>query len=247
MPALSHKRFTGLFLTAAMLLAACSQATGTTVSTEKPNISYTAAAETIIAQLTEIAAPATQIPSSDANPLLTQAATESMQSAQAPAATATQSLSPSVTPTETEIPAPVDTPTETAAPTETEAPTETAAPTPTFVPGDPKANLGSPTWRDTFDNALNWPLYEDEHVSMQIQNNRLVMTALNADKYVSWMLTWPVLENFYYEITVSPGRCQGRDHYGLAFRAPDENRAYLFGVSCDGQYSLRRWDGRRMT
>ena len=61
------------------------------------------------------------------------------------------------------------------------------------------------------------------------------------------MLTWPVLENFYYEITASPGKCKGQDHYGLVARAPDENRTYLFGVSCDGQYSLRKWDGKRMT
>jgi hypothetical protein len=237
MPILSRKRISCLFLAAALFLAACSQVTSTPINTEKPNVAYTAAAETIIAQLTEIAGPITQTPQAVTSPVLTMAATEITQPTEAPVAisTSTEALPPVSTTTETETPTPVDTP------------TETPAPSPTLVAGDPKANLGSPTWRDTFENALNWPLYEDKHVNMQIQNNRLVMTALNADKWDSWMLTWPVLENFYYEITASPGKCKGQDHYGLVARAPEENKTYLFGVSCEGKYSLRKWDGKRMT
>jgi hypothetical protein len=40
-----------------------------------------------------------------------------------------------------------------------------------------------------------------------------------------------------------PGDCTGLDRYGLVFRAENPNEAYLFGLSCDGNYSLRRWDG----
>ncbi len=241
MPAQFPKRTLVTFLTTILLLTACSQTSSTPQSTEVPNVAYTAAAETIIAQLTEIAAPSTEMPNVSGTTVSTAAATETVEMTQVPAQTITETLAPSATPTEGETQTPEPTP------SETPEPSETAAPTPTLSGSDPKANLGSPTWRDTFDNALNWPLYEDEHVSMQIKDNQLVMTAFNADKWDSWMLTWPVLENFYYEITASSGKCKGQDHYGLVARAPSENKTYLFGVSCEGEYSLRKWDGKRMT
>ena len=43
--------------------------------------------------------------------------------------------------------------------------------------------------------------------------------------------------------------CAGSDHYGLMFRVPanaNANKGYLFGLTCDGRYNLRRWDGQTM-
>ena len=40
--------------------------------------------------------------------------------------------------------------------------------------------------------------------------------------------------------------CSGSDHYGIILRVPVVNapdQGYLFGVTCDGRYSLRRWNG----
>jgi hypothetical protein len=65
-----------------------------------------------------------------------------------------------------------------------------------------------------------------------------------------WRLSWPVVKDFYLEMTVETGTCAGSDHYGLIARVPDlheANRGYLFGVTCDGRYSLRAWDGENMT
>ena len=124
-------------------------------------------------------------------------------------------------------------------------PAATPEPSATSVAGDPKLELGDPTWRDTFNNSDSWPIYDDEHVQMSVQDSSLQMTLLNADKWNSWVLTTPILRNFYLEVTVKPGDCADNDNYGLLARAPSETEAYLFGFTCDGKYSFRRWTGER--
>jgi hypothetical protein len=65
-----------------------------------------------------------------------------------------------------------------------------------------------------------------------------------------WRLTWPVVDDFYLEMTVAAGTCTGSDHYGLMVRVPDRSaadRGYLVGLTCDGRYSLRAWDSETMT
>ena len=58
----------------------------------------------------------------------------------------------------------------------------------------------------------------------------------------------PKISNFYLEIQGTSGdSCQGKDRYGLIFRAPDPNQGYLFGISCDGFYRLRAWDGEKFS
>jgi hypothetical protein len=159
-------------------------------------------------------------------------------------------------PTETLIPTPTQAPTETPAAEESPTPTPeegtTPSPTPqgTQAAQDPNLPTGNPAWRDTFDSGGNWPLYEDEHVQFEVESGKAVMTAINPDFYEGWMLTWPEPTNFYLEGTFETGTCAGRDRYGLMTRssAPSESYVgYLFGVTCDGQYSLRTWDGEEFT
>jgi hypothetical protein len=161
---------------------------------------------------------------------------------------ATSSTEP---PTATEAP---PTPTETPAATATALPTLT--PTPSFTPlatrtlpaDDPRATLGNPTWRDEFASGANWPLGEDSFTRAQVADGELVLTGLTTTD--GWRLSWPVVKDFYLEMTVQTGTCSGSDHYGLIARVPDlhtANRGYLFGVTCDGRYSLRAWDGEAMT
>jgi hypothetical protein len=82
---------------------------------------------------------------------------------------------------------------------------------------------------------------------MRLTDGKLEMIALNADKWDSWMLSWPDIRDFYLEVTARPGECNGLDRYGLLARAPDASQGYLFGFSCDGQYSLRIWDGKKFS
>jgi hypothetical protein len=148
------------------------------------------------------------------------------------------------TPTETALASETPEPTET--PTPTEEGTNTPTPEGTPVSQDPNLPTGNPAWRDPFDSGGNWPLYEDDHVRFEVKEGKAVLTAFNPDFYEGWMLSWPELTNFYLEGTFETGNCSGRDRFGLVARssAPDEDYVgYLFGVTCDGRYSLRIWDG----
>jgi len=176
---------------------------------------YTAAAETVIAQLTQAARTTASGVNSSATPL-----------GATPISPAQAIETPSPSPTVTELP----------------SPTTTITPTESIASDDPKLRLGEPDWRDTFKNGDNWSLYEDEHVRFDVKDHFLVMTAFQADGRDSWMLTLPEPVNYYLEVTAIPQDCSGLDRYGVIFRT-DAEVGYLFGFSCDGQYSLRRWNG----
>lgn len=223
-----------LILSLAFLLGACNlnappiQPT----ITSGPNPEHTAAAETIVAQLTQLA-PSPTLGTGAGSPGATLP----------PTPTSILTLPPSQTPLPSDTSTPTVSPTATLSPTPTLQPAATVTPTATTVPGDPRASLGAPDWQDNFTDGTNWPLYNDEHVEMAITANGLEMTALNADKWESWMLTGAVLEDFYMEAIAAPGTCAGLDRYGVMVRAPSANEGYLFGLTCDGQYALRAWDG----
>lgn len=140
-------------------------------------------------------------------------------------------------------------PTKTSLPSNTPQPSPTDEPSPTVLPStpldDPKSILGEPAWRDNFNNAVNWPLYNDEHVKMRIIEGTLEMTALYPDKWDSWMLTNQRPTDFYIEVTATPGECGYLDRYGVLVRASSSKQAYLYGFSCDGNYSLRYWNGEK--
>jgi hypothetical protein len=134
---------------------------------------------------------------------------------------------------------------ETATPTPTETPT--ASPTPTLSDTDPALTLGDPDWVDTMDDGNNWPTGYNDYTSIEFSDGYLKLTAeLDMD---GWRLTWPYLSDFYLEVAVKSPDCEGNDHYGLMFRVPDgtqANKGYLFGITCDGKYSLRRWNSQVM-
>ena len=215
--------------------------------TENPSTAFTAAAQTIIARLTEVgitpAVPGTPVPTSAEFPNVTQLA---------PTVLAVETSTPAPSPTaETTIQATAEATeqaTETATPTETQVANPTA--TSTLPASDPKAGLGNPDFVDTFKNADNWAVYEDKHVSFDVNqaDDKLVMTAFNPDSWDGWMLSWPVLSDFYLEMTATSGDCSGLDRYGLVFRSVKSDTdyvGYLFGITCDGRYSLRRWNGEK--
>lgn len=156
---------------------------------------------------------------------------------------------PSETPTMTPSPAPTAIlPAEPSA-TPTLTPTATLTPTPTLPPGDPRDMLRQPAWVEHFEDASDWALYEDTHARFELGEAGLVMTAFNPDYFNSWILTWRRADNLYLEVTGTMGACAGRDSFGLMFRASRSDQGYvgyLFGVSCDGSYALRAWDGESM-
>ncbi len=154
-------------------------------------------------------------------------------------------------PTNTEVVDPEPEPTETpepAEPTPTPEPAEVLTPTPTatLADTDPVADLGAADWVDNMTTGDNWPTGTDPagFTAIKFEDGYLKLTAL---KNVSgWRVSWPVVEDFYLEATLKTPECEGSDHYGLMFRVPADsgaNKGYLFAITCDGRYSLRRWDG----
>ena len=234
----------------AIMLGACSiQATNTPppspVETEE-QLPYTAAAATISSQLTDIAvANTTGVATTVDEPELITTATDLPEdtSTALPEDTATIPFTSTSLPSQTPLPTDTIPPTDTPEVDATQEPAQTMAPT--QIGEDPVNNLGEPDWKDTFSNASNWPLYNDEHVEMKItEDNRLKMTSIKADTWESWMLTHPVLENFYVELKATPGECSGLDRYGVIVRATlDAKKGYFYGLTCDGSYSVRIWDG----
>ena len=157
-------------------------------------------------------------------------------------------------PYEAPVVTPTDVPTITPTPDSEPIPAETATATPAITPTpdteDPGILLGDPDWVDTFDGTTYWPLYSDEHVSFTINDDHLLMTAFNPDYWNGWVLPSGRLGNFYLEMTAQQPACSGRDSFGVVIRASHIDvgqEGYLFGISCDGRYSLRQWDGNDLT
>jgi hypothetical protein len=149
---------------------------------------------------------------------------------------------------EEELPEPEE-PVETEAPTATPEPTDTPmpAPTATLVDTDPTRNLGDPDWVDNMNNGDNWPTGLDKYTAIKFENGFMKLTV--GTDVDGWRVTWPTIGDFYLETTLQSPECEGNDHFGLIFRVPADSQAgkgYLFGITCDGQYSLRRWDGSVM-
>ncbi len=137
-------------------------------------------------------------------------------------------------------------------PTATLAATATSqpqGPTPTLDPGDPRSRLGAPDSTDMMDDADSWiwPTGRDQFSSGTFTNGTQVITSL--DPKDGWRMANPTgteFTNTYLEATFKTGTCAGMDHYGIILRVPvvsEPDQGYLFGVSCDGRYSLRRWNG----
>lgn len=158
----------------------------------------------------------------------------------------TEALEP--TEPEEELPEPTEV-VETEVPTATPAPTDMPAPTPTatLADTDPTRNLGEPDWVDNMNNGDNWPTGSDKYTAIKFENGFLKLTV--GTDVDGWRVTWPTIGDFYLETTLQTPACEGNDHFGLMFRVPADSQAgkgYLFGITCDGRYSLRRWDGTVM-
>lgn len=134
---------------------------------------------------------------------------------------------------------------ETSTPTPTSTPTIT--PTVTLSDTDPVLTLGNPDWVDTMDDGDNWPTGFNQYTSIDFDGGYLKLTA--ETDLDGWRLSWPFLKDFYLEVKLQTPDCEGADHFGVMFRVPENtnaNKGYLFGITCDGKYSLRRWDSQTM-
>ncbi len=124
------------------------------------------------------------------------------------------------------------------------SPVPTQAPLPTAIPGNPADALGAPNGTDPFDNANNWTLFNNDCFATTVTGGKFVMEAKGALELSCWEVSWPLIKDYYYQSeVVMPAVCNANDRMGLFFRAPDNDRGFLFGIQCDGKYSLSSWDG----
>lgn len=213
------------------LLAACTLRASVATPQSIQNPAFTSAAETINAQLTDIALPAgtstPEVEVSNTNPAVTIEPSPIIE---------TEDISPSPESTEVVLLTEPATPSATPLP-----PTKEPA---AYATDDPRYILGEPDWQEPFDNAANWPIYSDENVEMEVVDGNLSMTATNANQYEAWMLTQDWVSDIYLEAEVTTGACRGMDRYGVLLRAQSASQGYLFGFTCDGKFSIRNWNGQ---
>jgi len=105
--------------------------------------------------------------------------------------------------------------------------------------------LGEPTWRETFDNAARWYLYDNGNTALSIEDGSMKMLSRNPGSFDEWGLSnYGSVSDFYIEAKFRTGdSCSGLDRYGLLLRSPDPDQGYVFAFSCDGRYRLYAWDG----
>ena len=136
---------------------------------------------------------------------------------------------------------------QTAEPTQeaAEEPQETPEQEPTVEQVDPAEYLGDAFWTDEMDTAEFWPTGTDQFSTAAFENGKLKITSLSDIR--GWRLaSTPILENAYVQVDVEMGTCAGTDGYGLIFRVPENtgyNQGYLFEITCDGRYAIRKWNG----
>ena len=111
---------------------------------------------------------------------------------------------------------------------------------------DPGIYLGDPDWMDDMEpGEYYWPLGTDDYMSAAYDNGTLKLQALSETN--GWRIaSTPVLGDAYIEAVVTMGACSNTDGYGIIFHVPekvDYDRGYLFGITCNGKYGLRSWDG----
>ncbi len=116
------------------------------------------------------------------------------------------------------------------------------------IEGDPALVLGPPDGTEDFNNEQNWTTFDGACFKTEITGGQFVMTAKGLAGSPCWEVSWPQLDNFYLETTFfMPETCDVQDRFGFLFRAPDNNRGYLYGFDCGGNYSLSAWDGQATT
>jgi outer membrane murein-binding lipoprotein Lpp len=126
-----------------------------------------------------------------------------------------------------------------------ETPEETEEPEPTVESDDPAVYLGESDWVDEMETGKYWTTGTGELTAADYVDGTLEIVALS--EINGWRIaSQPVLKNAYIEAEVSMGACASTDGYGIIFRVPETsglNRGYLFGITCEGKYAMRKWDG----
>lgn len=124
--------------------------------------------------------------------------------------------------------------------------TFTPFPTPVITPTiDLRPNIGEILFQDDFSNPEYWQLKRSSNSSIALGKQELTLAVSQPGLSIYTLRESPMLENFYLEITASPGICMGKDEYGLMFRVTPSLDFYRLSLTCDGQLHLDKYyEGR---
>lgn len=133
----------------------------------------------------------------------------------------------------------------------------TAAITPTEVitttPDSQKPAIGDPILKDTLSSGNGFGLagssYSDDVATASVANGVLTLSTNSTTGWRTWRVRPPEFSDAYLEGSLKATFCASSDLYGLVFRAPDytSGKGYYFGVTCDGRYSLSKWEDSKTT
>lgn len=110
----------------------------------------------------------------------------------------------------------------------------TQIPTPEQKPG-----VGNAIFTDDFSSPILWNTAVSDQATVDVSRSRLTIAA-QPGIYMLSLRQGVTLSNFYAEITAKPSLCQGKDDYGMLFRAPNNVAYYRFALSCDGTARVER-------
>ena len=136
---------------------------------------------------------------------------------------------------------------------DTETPTATIAwfpptntPTPFFIPTilptpEQLPGLGSLLFTDNFSQPDLWATSVSTWASATVNRSRLILSISGHGPItITSLRSEPVLGDFYAEAAVELNLCEGKDQFGMIFRASPGENNYRFTISCDGQSRLER-------
>ncbi|PWH13236.1 MAG: hypothetical protein DDG60_10595 [Anaerolineae bacterium] len=106
--------------------------------------------------------------------------------------------------------------------------------------------LGSLLYEENFSDPLDWTNARTESMgsnNVLMTGNRLILSANLAPVILSSLRSGLILTDFYAETLLTLNRCQGRDTYGMYFRAASETQAYRLALVCEGQMRVERVRG----
>jgi len=154
--------------------------------------------------------------------------------------TACSGLFPAPTPTPTSVP-------ETATPTTvivwfppTNTPTTFASQAILATP-EQRPGLGGLLFSDSFSQPDLWSTSVSSGASATVTGNRLLLSISGQGPVsIVSLRSQPMLGDFYAEATAKLSLCEGKDQFGMIFRAAPGENYYRFTVSCDGQVRLER-------
>jgi len=207
-----------LSLILTLMLVSCAGISGSE-PTEDPNeISYTQAAETIVAALTQNAP---------------QMSPTSSEAASSPATAIQETLPPSSTPLPTETLPPTSTP----VPTDTSYPTETAPPTFTFTPTTPPQPSFFPVFEDDFEQRYGWPVERMESAEfMFTAGGYAIKSSIKND------LVFAVRSDAYADVRIDVDAKVASgpldSYYGVVCRFMNGGNYYILAVGSDGWYGI---------